>query len=41
MTNIYFIFVAINTRYMTFEFKKILKAKNKRSIENLNENYIH
>ena len=40
ITNIYFIFVAINTCYIIFEFEKILKAKNKRSIESLNENYI-
>ena len=41
MTNMYFIFVVINTRYTTSEFKRTLKAKNKRSTENLNENYIH
>ena len=41
MTNICFIFAAIDTRYTTSKFKKILKTKNKRSIESLNENCIH
>ena len=41
MTNMYFIFIAINTRCTTFEFEKILKVKNKRSIEYLNESCIY
>ena len=41
MTNMCFIFVAIDTRYITLKFEKTLKTKNKRSIESLNENYIH
>ena len=35
--NMCFIFAAINTHYTTSKFKKTLKAKNKRSIENLNK----
>ena len=41
MTNMCFISVAIDTRCTTFKFKKILKVKNKRSAESLNENCIH
>ena len=41
MTNICFIFVVIDTRYTTPKFEKTLKAKNRRSIESLNENCIH
>ena len=41
MTNIYFIFTAIDTCCTTSKFKKTLKTKNKRSIKSLNENCIH
>ena len=41
MTNMYFIFVAINTRCTTSKFEKTLKIMNIRSVESLNENYIH
>ena len=41
MINMCFISVAINTRYTTSKFEKILKAKNKRLTESLNENCIH
>ena len=41
ITNIYFISVAINTCYIIFKFEKILKAKNRRSTESLNENFIY
>ena len=41
MTNMCFIFIAIDTRYTTSELKKTLKVKNRRSIKSLNENYIH
>ena len=41
MTNMCFIFAAIDTRYTTSEFEKTLKTKNKRSTESLNENCIH
>ena len=39
--NIYFIFVAIDTRCTTSKLKKTLKMKNKRSTESLNENCIY
>ena len=41
MTNMCFIFVAINTHCTMSKFKRTLKAKNKRSIKSLNENCIH
>ena len=41
ITNIYFISAAINMCCTTFKFKKLLKAKNKRSTESLNKNCIH
>ena len=39
--NICFIFIAIDTRYTTSKLRKILNMKNKRSIENSNENCTH
>ena len=41
MTNMCFIFAAIDTRCITSKLEKTLKIKNKHSIENLNKNYIH
>ena len=41
MTNICFIFTAINTHYTTSKFEKTLKTKNKLLIESLNENCIY
>ena len=41
MTSICFIFAVIDTRYTISKSKKILKMKNKRSIESLNENCIY
>ena len=41
MTNMCFIFAAIDTRCTTSKFKKTLKTKNKRSIKSLNENCIY